>query len=83
MFFDNNVIVVCTKTHLPGENMKRLQLEQSNDEFYTSHSGLALAGACINRHSDLQRLVSRQSRGSTQIADIDILPKPPGATPAG
>ena len=29
--------------------MKRLILEQSNDEFYTSHSGLALAGACINR----------------------------------
>ena len=53
--------------------MKRPIIEHSNDEFYTSHSGLALAGACINRHSDLQRLVSRQSRGSAQIADIDIL----------
>ena len=29
--------------------MKRLILEQSKEEFYTSHAGLALAGACINR----------------------------------
>ena len=53
--------------------MKRLIIEQSDDEFYTSHSGLALAGACINRHSDLGRQVGRLSRGSGQIADIDIL----------
>ena len=33
--------------------MKRLLLEQSNGEFYISHSGLALVGTCINRHSDL------------------------------
>ena len=38
--------------------MKRLIIEQSDDEFYTSHSGLALAGACINRHSDLGRQVA-------------------------
>ena len=53
--------------------MKRLILEQSNDEFYTSHSGLALIGACINRYSDLGRQVGRLSRGSGQIAEIDIL----------
>lgn len=53
--------------------MKRLIIEQSDDEFYTSHSGLALAGACINRHSDLGRQVVRLSRGNGQIADIDIL----------
>ena len=53
--------------------MKRLIIEQSNDEFYTSHSGLALVGACINRHSDLGRQVGRLSRGNGQIADIDIL----------
>jgi len=29
--------------------MKRIIIEQSDDEFYTSHSGLALAGLCINR----------------------------------
>ena len=33
--------------------MKRLILEQSSEEFYTSHSGLALVSACINRYSDL------------------------------
>ncbi|MDX9834311.1 MAG: IS1380 family transposase [Desulfobulbus sp.] len=53
--------------------MKRLIIEQSDDECYTSHSGLALAGACINRHSDLGREVGRLSRGNGQIADIDIL----------
>ena len=53
--------------------MKRLILEQSNDEFYTSHSGLALVGACVNRYSDLGRRAGRQSRGTEQISDINIL----------
>ena len=53
--------------------MKRLIIEQSDDEFYTSHSGLALVSACINRYSDLERQVGRLSRGNGQIADIDIL----------
>ena len=53
--------------------MKRLVIEQSDGEFYTSHSGLGLVGACINRHSDLGRQVGRLSRGNGQIADIDIL----------
>jgi len=53
--------------------MKRLTLEQSSEEFYTSHSGLALAGACINRHSDLGRYVGRVAKGSDHIAEIDIL----------
>ena len=35
--------------------MKRLILEQSSKESYASHSGLVLAGACINRYSDLGR----------------------------
>jgi hypothetical protein len=53
--------------------MKRLILEQSSDEFYTSHSGLALAGACINRYSDLARYIGRVAKGSDHIAEIDIL----------
>lgn len=52
--------------------MKRLILEQSKNECYTSHSGLALVGACINR-SDLSRRIGRQGRGRGQISDIDIL----------
>ena len=53
--------------------MKRLILQQSNDEFYTSHSGLALIGACINHYSDLGRQVGRLAGSSGQIAEIDIL----------
>ena len=53
--------------------MKRFILEQSNEEFYTSHSGLALVGACINRHSDLGRHAGRLAKGSDRIAEIDVL----------
>mgnify|MGYP000078301758 FL=1 len=53
--------------------MKRLTLEQSSEEFYTSNSGLALAGACINRYSDLGRQVGRVAKGSDHIAEVDIL----------
>jgi hypothetical protein len=39
--------------------MKRFVIEQSNTEHYTSHSGLALVGLCVNRFSDLdQRLAA-------------------------
>jgi hypothetical protein len=53
--------------------MKRIILEQSSEEFYTSHSGLVLAGACINRYSNLGRHVGRVVKGSDHIAEIDIL----------
>lgn len=53
--------------------MKRLILEQSSEEFYTSHSGLALVGACINRHSDLGRHAGRLAKGNDRIAEIDVL----------
>jgi hypothetical protein len=33
--------------------MKRFILEQSDEEFYSSHSGLALVGLCVNRFSGL------------------------------
>jgi len=47
--------------------MKHFILEQSDDEFYTSHSGLALVGLCINRYSNLSRLVGRKMDNSTNI----------------
>ena len=53
--------------------MKRMILEQSSEEFYTSHSGLVLAGACINRYSNLGRNVCKVAKGSDHIAEIDIL----------
>jgi len=33
--------------------MKRFRIEQSGGDTVTSHSGLALAGLCLNRHTDL------------------------------
>nr|WP_320012457.1 hypothetical protein [uncultured Desulfobulbus sp.] len=53
--------------------MKRFILEQSSEEFYTCRSGLALVGACINRHSDLSRQVGRLAKEGDRIAEIDVL----------
>ena len=57
------------KTHSAGERwkMRRFILEQSDDEFYTSHSGLALAGLCINRYSDLSRVIGRKMDSSSDL----------------
>lgn len=33
--------------------MKRFRIEKSGRDIVTSHSGLALAGLCVNRHTDL------------------------------
>ena len=54
--------------------MKRFFLEQSDDEFYTSHSGLALAGLCINRYSNLSRVTGRKMENNGNlISNTDIL----------
>ncbi len=54
--------------------MKRFILEQSDEEFYTSHSGLALVGLCINRFSKLAGVVKRTIKNNSKlIADVDIL----------
>lgn len=54
--------------------MKRLIIEKSDDEFYTSHSGLALAGLCINRYSDLSSRIGRAMDDSSNvISQMDIL----------
>ena len=54
--------------------MKRFILEQSDSEFYTSHSGLALAELCINRYSNLSQVVVRKMDNyGNLISNIDIL----------
>jgi len=54
--------------------MKRFIIEQSDDEFYTSHSGLALAGLCINRYSNLSRVTGRKMKNNGNlISNADIL----------
>jgi hypothetical protein len=54
--------------------MKRFILEQSDDEFYTSHSGLALIGLCINRFSNLPQQVAKKMTGrQDKISHTDIV----------
>jgi len=54
--------------------MKRFIIEQSDEEFYTSHSGLALVGLCINRYSDLSRVVGRSIKQRRHvISHADLL----------
>lgn len=54
--------------------MKRFIIEQSDEEFYTSHSGLALAGLCINRYSKLSQVISRKmKKNGNIISNTDLL----------
>jgi len=52
--------------------MKRFLLEKSDKEFYTSHSGLALVGACINRFTDFRKRINDVSPRSGGISHADI-----------
>ena len=56
--------------------MKRFIIEQSNKEFYTSHSGLALVGLCLNRYTSLPMKAKKAfpvAKGSNGIDIDDIL----------
>jgi hypothetical protein len=54
--------------------MKRFIIEQSDEEIYTSHSGLALTGLCMNRYGGLGDAVSRRMGKSDKvISHADVL----------
>jgi hypothetical protein len=54
--------------------MKRFIIEQSEDEFYTSHSGLAMVGLCINRYSELSGVTGRKmNKQGNVISHADLL----------
>jgi hypothetical protein len=56
--------------------MKRFIIAQSDKEFYTSHSGLALVGLCVNKFCSLPAKASEAfpvSAGSTGIGLDDIV----------
>jgi hypothetical protein len=61
------------KTHLAGEFMKRFIIEQSEEEFYTSHSGLALVGLALNRFTSLPSALAVMDAPGDLIAGIDII----------
>jgi hypothetical protein len=53
--------------------MKRFIIEKSEDEFYTSHSGVALIGLCLNRYTSLSKRlaeVSRLKKGAIAHTDV-------------
>lgn len=52
--------------------MKKFIIERSKDEFYTSHSGLALVGLGVNRFTSLSGKLKRAMTDKT-ISNIDVL----------
>jgi hypothetical protein len=73
MFFDNCAILLRNKTHSAGESMKRLIIEQSDDEFYTSHSGLALVGLALNRFTSLSSSLEADVPTDDSISHADVI----------
>lgn len=53
--------------------MKRFIIEQSDEEFYTSHSGLALVGMALNRFTSLSSALAVMDAPGDLIAGIDII----------
>jgi hypothetical protein len=53
--------------------MKRFILEQSETEFYTSHSGLALVGLCLNRYGQLNQALEKGIPLRHGISHADII----------
>nr|VFJ61688.1 MAG: hypothetical protein BECKDK2373C_GA0170839_109015 [Candidatus Kentron sp. DK] len=52
--------------------MRLFQIEQSNSELYTSHSGLVLIGLAINKHTSLKKTL-REIPKHHGIANIDLI----------
>ena len=65
--------MVIKKTHSTGENMKRFIIEKSDNEFYTSHSGLALVGLGINRYTSLNAKLKKATSDTKTISNTDII----------
>jgi len=53
--------------------MRRFILEKSDDEFYTSHSGLALVGLGINRYTSLNAKLKRAIHDTKDISNTDVI----------
>ena len=53
--------------------MKRFIIEQSDEEFYTSHSGLALIGLALNRFTSLTTALKVMDAPGDLISGLDII----------
>ena len=66
-------MVLFIKTHLAGEFMKRFIIEQSDEEFYTSHSGIALIGLALNRFTTLVSSLAAAVPTDDSISHADVI----------
>lgn len=53
--------------------MKRFIIEKSDDEFYTSHSGLALVGLGVNRFTSLNAKLKKVIPDTKTISNTDVI----------
>lgn len=53
--------------------MRKFIIERSEDEFYTSHSGLALIGLGVNRFTKLSGKLKRAMPDTKAISNIDVI----------
>jgi len=65
--------LLSNKTHLAGEYMKRFQIEQSDEEFYTSQSGVSLIGLGINRFTTLPSALAKAVPTDDVISHGDVI----------
>ena len=53
--------------------MRRFIIEQSNEEIYSVHSGLALVGLCLNRFTSLESQIDKALGRCRGISHADVL----------
>lgn len=53
--------------------MKKFIIEQSDNDIFTAHSGLALVGACVNNYTSLAANLGRTTGKNGRISDFDVL----------
>ncbi len=53
--------------------MQKFIIEQSVNDIFTAHSGLALVGLCVNRHTNLATTLARSCGSMGKISHCDVL----------
>lgn len=66
-------IHLSEKLTLQVNKMKRFIIEKSTEEFYTSHSGLALVGLGVNRYTRLNSKIKRAMPDTKDISNTDVI----------
>lgn len=53
--------------------MKRFTIEQSDEEFYTSHSGISLVGLALNRFTSISKSLAKATPSDDVISHADCM----------